>query len=167
LRNLTAVALGKEALMVKKPTAIPTSGRSAFKGARNDGDGNAIHNRVLLGMAAKECEVMLAKLVFVNFNCNRLHGVEARLPRWLLMSQDRMRNDILPLTQEFLSQMLGIRRASVSVAARILQRAGLIQYTRGHVSILNRAELENASCECYMVIQQQLENWRKESSNSR
>jgi Mn-dependent DtxR family transcriptional regulator len=78
------------------------------------------------------------------------------------MSQDRIHSEKLPLTQEFLSQMLGTRRASVSVAAAILQRAGLIQYNRGHVSVLNRAELENASCECYKVIQRQLENWRKE-----
>jgi len=79
------------------------------------------------------------------------------------MSQDRIRKDTLPLTQEFLSQMLGARRASVSVAAAILQRAGLIQYSRGHVSILNRAALEDACCECYKVIRQQLEKWRKES----
>jgi len=65
--------------------------------------------------------------------CNRLHSVETRLARWLLMSQDRIRKDILPLTQEFLSQMLGTRRASVSVAAAVLQRAGLIKYNRGHV----------------------------------
>jgi CRP-like cAMP-binding protein len=95
--------------------------------------------------------------------CNRLHGIEERLARWLLMSQDRIRKDILPLTQEFLAQMLGARRASVSVAAGILQRAGLIRYSRGHVTILNRAELENASCQCYKVIQQQLDNWQKES----
>jgi CRP-like cAMP-binding protein len=94
--------------------------------------------------------------------CNSLHEVDERLARWLLMSQDRIRKDILPLTQEFLSQMLGTRRASVSVAAAILQRAGLIHYHRGHVSILNRPELQNASCECYNAIQRQLENWRKE-----
>src|ERR1700733_1246696 len=85
---------------------------------------------------------------------NRLHDVEERLARWLLMSQDRIRSNELPLTQEFLSQMLGTRRSSVSVAAATLQGAGLIRYTRGHVSILNQAGLENASCECYKVIQQ-------------
>jgi CRP-like cAMP-binding protein len=95
--------------------------------------------------------------------CNRLHDVDERLARWLLMSQDRINSDELPLTQEFLSQMLGTRRSSVSLAAATLQRAGLIGYNRGHVSILNRAELENASCECYGVIQRQLEKWAKES----
>jgi CRP-like cAMP-binding protein len=80
--------------------------------------------------------------------CNRLHEVEERLARWLLMSQDRIRSDKLPLTQEFLSQMLGTRRSSVSVAATSLEQAGLIHQNRGHVSIINRAELENACCEC-------------------
>jgi CRP-like cAMP-binding protein len=94
--------------------------------------------------------------------CNRLHEMEQRLARWLLMSQDRIRKDTLPLTQEFLSQMLGTRRASVSVAAAILQRAGLIEYNRGHVSILNREGLKSASCECYGVITKQLDNWQKE-----
>jgi CRP-like cAMP-binding protein len=94
--------------------------------------------------------------------CNRLHDVEERLARWFLMSQDRIRSNELPLTQEFLSQMLGTRRSSVSVAATSLERAGLIHQNRGHVSIINRAELENACCECYGVIQQQLQRWGKE-----
>ena len=95
--------------------------------------------------------------------CNRLHEVDERLARWLLMSQDRILLEDLPLTQEFLAQMLGTRRASVSVAANILERADLIKLGRGHVSIRNRKGLEKASCECYGVIQRQLENWRKES----
>jgi CRP-like cAMP-binding protein len=95
--------------------------------------------------------------------CNRLHEVDERLARWLLMSQDRVRMKELPLTQEFLAQMLGTRRASVSVAASILERAGLIEHGRGHVSILDRKGLEEACCECYGVIKQQLENWKKES----
>jgi CRP-like cAMP-binding protein len=94
--------------------------------------------------------------------CNRLHEVDERLARWLLMSHDRIRLDVLPLTEEFLAQMLGTRRASVSVSASILQRAGLIQHGRGYVSILDRKGLEEACCECYGVINQQLENWRKE-----
>ena len=96
--------------------------------------------------------------------CNRLHEVNERLARWLLMSHDRIGKDILPLTQEFLAQMLGTRRASVSVSAEILQRAGLIHYNRGHVSIVNREALENASCECYKAIQKQLDQWQRESA---
>lgn len=93
--------------------------------------------------------------------CNRLHDVVHRLARWLLMSQDRMKSKFLPLTQEFLAQMLGTRRASVTVAARSLQKAGIIDYERGLVTILNRKRLEEASCECYGTIKQQLDNWQK------
>jgi CRP-like cAMP-binding protein len=255
--------------MVKKILPIRSSVTSALKGTRNDGDGNAVHNKILLGLPNKECDFILSKLILVDLRlhdllqeaggpirycyfpntamasilnvmddghsvevglaghegfvglpvvagfrssasrvvtqaqgnafrinaddmrealrkcpqlivsllrysqeatmevtqiaaCNRLHSVEERLARWLLMSQDRIGKDILPLTQEFLAQMLGTRRASVSVAAAILQRAGLIDYSRGRVSILNRDQLEKACCECYGVIQRQLHNWQKE-----
>jgi CRP-like cAMP-binding protein len=95
--------------------------------------------------------------------CNRLHEVDERLARWLLMCQDRMDSNVLPLTHEFLAQMLGTRRASVSVAATILQRAGLIRYNRGHVTVLSRRGLEKASCECYAALREHLENWKEES----
>ena len=95
--------------------------------------------------------------------CNRLHEVEERLARWLLMSQDRLGGNRVPLTQEFLAHMLGTRRASVTVAAGILQRAGLIKYTRGEVDVVNRPELEDASCECYQSMVVQSGNWEKES----
>jgi len=94
--------------------------------------------------------------------CNRLHEVEERLARWILMSQDRIESDNLPLTQEFLAQMLGSRRASVTVAAGILQKAGLISYTRGSVKILNRKKLEGAACDCYGIVQRQLKEWEAE-----
>jgi CRP-like cAMP-binding protein len=94
--------------------------------------------------------------------CNRLHSVEERLARWLLMSHDRIEKKTLPLTQEFLAQMLGVRRASVSVAAGILQKAGLIIYTRGSVSILSRARLEEVSCDCYGMIEHQKRTWLAE-----
>jgi CRP-like cAMP-binding protein len=94
--------------------------------------------------------------------CNRLHEVDERLARWLLMSQDRLGGDVVPLTQEFLAHMLGTRRASVTVAAGILQKAGLITYNRGSVRIDNRSDLEDAACECYTSIKQQTEKWEKE-----
>jgi CRP-like cAMP-binding protein len=94
--------------------------------------------------------------------CNRLHEVDERLARWLLMCQDRIHSDFVPLTQEFLAHMLGTRRASVTVAAGILQKAGLITYTRGHVKIVDRSRLEGATCECYAIMQQQDERWRNE-----
>ena len=92
--------------------------------------------------------------------CNRLHEVEERLTRWLLMSGDRAESNSLPLTQELLGQMLGARRSSVTVAAGILQKAGLIQYTRGNVTITDRQKLKQASCECYELIQNQIKLWR-------
>jgi len=95
--------------------------------------------------------------------CNRLHDVEERLARWILMTQDRIKTDNLPLTQEFLSQMLGTRRSSVTVSAGLLQKAGLISYTRGHVTILNRKRLEDAACECYGIVQKQLVDWDDET----
>lgn len=82
--------------------------------------------------------------------CNRLHDVEARCARWLLMTHDRVRQAArFPLTHEFLAIMLGVRRASVSVAAEALRRAGYIDYRRGIVTVTDRGGLETASCECY------------------
>jgi CRP-like cAMP-binding protein len=95
--------------------------------------------------------------------CNRVHEVDERLARWLLMSQDRVGETTFPLTQEFISHMLGTRRASVTVAAGILQKAGLINYSRGQVTIEDRAGLEAASCECYEGITHQIERWHKDS----
>ena len=97
--------------------------------------------------------------------CNRAHEVEERLARWLLMSQDRLGGDRIPLTQEFLAHMLGTRRASVTVAAGILQKAGLIKYTRGDVNVVSRAGLENASCECYQSMVRQSNNWEREAKD--
>ena len=96
--------------------------------------------------------------------CNRLHEVEERLARWLLMSQDRVGVSEFPLTQQFLAHMLGTRRASVTVAAGILQKAGLITYKRGQVKIENRGELENAACECYGHLNQQIKSWHNNSN---
>ena len=84
--------------------------------------------------------------------CNRIHDVEERAARWLLLTHDRVEGDEFPLTQEFLAQMLGVRRQAVNVAAGMLQQAGLISYVRGVVRILDRKGLEEASCECYAVI---------------
>ena len=91
--------------------------------------------------------------------CNRLHEVEERLARWLAMSADRVGTTSLALTQEVLGQMLGARRSSVTVAAGILQKAGLISYTRGDVKIVQRAKLEQAACECYGIMQRQVKVW--------
>jgi CRP-like cAMP-binding protein len=96
--------------------------------------------------------------------CNRLHEVNERLARWLLMSADRTGSHSIPLTQELLAQMLGTRRSSVTVAAGILQKAGLITHTRGDVQIIDRPNLEEASCECYGIMQRQIEEWQRDSA---
>ncbi|MEH2324538.1 MAG: Crp/Fnr family transcriptional regulator [Nostoc sp.] len=85
--------------------------------------------------------------------CNRLHKLEARLARWLLTVSDRLESEEFPLTQEFISQMLGVRRAGVTEAANILSEAGTISYHRGQINILNREALEKTSCECYQIIE--------------
>ena len=87
-----------------------------------------------------------------NAACNRLHPIAERLARWLLTCHDRVRSDFMPLTHEFLSQMLGAPRTTVTLAAGMLQEAGLIDYTRGHVTIKTRSGLEKATCECYGVV---------------
>ncbi len=84
--------------------------------------------------------------------CNSLHSVEERMCRWLLMTQDRVGQDEFPLTQEFLGQMLAVRRPTVSMAASILQKAGLICYSRGKITILNREGLKDSCCECYAIV---------------
>lgn len=85
--------------------------------------------------------------------CNTFHSVKERFCRWLLMTHDRARSDQFPLTHALLAQMLGVRRASVSDVASKLQKAGLIRYTHGKMTIVDRAGLEAASCECYHAVQ--------------
>ena len=89
--------------------------------------------------------------------CNASHPVEGRLARWLLRARDLSADDVLPFTQEFLSQMLGVRRSSVSAVANTLQNAGLIKYSRGRIEITNIDGLRDASCECYSTVRAQHE----------
>jgi len=84
--------------------------------------------------------------------CNAMHELEERLSRWLLQSRDLLKSDTLPLTQEFLSQMLGVQRSSVTMVARKLQEAGLIKYRRGRIHVLDLEGLDESSCECYGAI---------------
>jgi len=84
--------------------------------------------------------------------CNRLHSIEQRLARWLLLTQDRVGRDEFVLTQDFLSRMLGVRRAGVSVAANTLRQAQLIDYRRGIIVVMDRKGLEKYSCECYRIV---------------
>lgn len=97
--------------------------------------------------------------------CNRLHEVDRQLARWLVMAHDRLEQPTVPLTQEVISRALGSRRATVTEAAGMLQRNGLITYTRGRLTIRNRQGLEAATCECYQGMSRQLRKWRHESRN--
>jgi CRP-like cAMP-binding protein len=90
--------------------------------------------------------------------CNRLHGAEERLARWLLMAQDRTQSEVLNFTQEFLAMMLGARRTTVTLIAGSLQRANLIEYSRGRVKILDRENLKSAACDCYKITKALLTN---------
>jgi len=86
--------------------------------------------------------------------CNRLHNIQQRLSRWLLMTQDRVHSGVLPISHDFVATMMGTDRSTVSLAASVLQTKGIIEYARGAVKIVNRRKLEESSCECYDVIQQ-------------
>jgi CRP-like cAMP-binding protein len=112
--------------------------------------------------ALKECPVavqLLQRYALVliergaqNAACNQHHTVEERMSRWLLETADRAGRGEFKITQEFLAEMLGVRRQTVNLTARLLQQAGLIAYRRGRVTILDRAALEQASCECYRLM---------------
>ena len=125
----------------------------------------AAHSDVLRDLMLRYNEVMLAQTQQAAA-CNILHDVAARLCRWLLHTHDRMDGDIVPLTQEFLAEMLGVRRTTVTIVARVLQSAGMIRYRRGHIHVLNRSALEDGACECYGVVRQLMDeflpNGRKE-----
>ena len=87
--------------------------------------------------------------------CNRHHSLDQQLCRWLLLSLDRLQGDELVMTQELIANMLGVRREGVTESALKLQRAGLISYSRGHITVLDRAGLERRSCECYAVVKKE------------
>jgi CRP-like cAMP-binding protein len=109
---------------------------------------------------------VLMMMVQQSAGCNALHGLQSRLCRWLLQTRDRNDSDRLPLTQEYLSQMLGVRRTTLNLIARDLQDAGLIRYRRGKIDILDRSALEARACECYAVIKRRSEEFLSESQEA-
>ncbi len=106
-----------------------------------------IHARIL--EVVQEQSATVAQIA----GCNRLHSAEQRLARWLLMAQDRTGSDVLAFTQEYLAEMIGTQRSTVTVIAGGLQRRGLIRYSRGRIRLVDRPGLEAASCDCYSIIQ--------------
>lgn len=99
----------------------------------------------------------LVNMLAQNSACNRTHGTEDRLARWLLLTQDRVHDASFPLTQEFIAAMLGVSRPTVSTTASILQKAGFITYVRGQITVIDRAGLEGASCECYRIVRREFD----------
>ena len=89
--------------------------------------------------------------------CNRHHSVEQQLCRWLLMSLDRLATNELTMTQELIANMLGVRREGVTESAGKLQKLGLVEYSRGHIKVLDRPALEAHACECYQVVKKEFE----------
>ena len=125
-----------------------------------------ISSRDLMGEFRKNGELnrMILRFVHSMFTqvaqtaaCNRLHTLDQRLARWLLMTHDRTDGEEFPLTQDFLSRMLGVRRAGVSVAANSLRQSGLIDYHRGDIRVIDRDGLEAVSCECYKIVKDEYE----------
>jgi CRP-like cAMP-binding protein len=107
-----------------------------------------------LQMMLSRYAVVQGMQVAQTAGCNRLHDIQQRLSRWLLMTQDRVDSKSLPITHDFLATMLGTDRPSVSLAAGVLQRKKVIEYTRGAVKIVNRNKLQDSACECYGITQQ-------------
>jgi CRP-like cAMP-binding protein len=103
-------------------------------------------------------EVLLAQ-VQQAAACNAFHEAEQRLARWLLQTRDRIDTDTIPLTQEFLAQMLGVRRTTVTIIAHALQERGLLRYRRGQIEITDRQGLERVSCECYETVRKQIDEY--------
>jgi CRP-like cAMP-binding protein len=111
----------------------------------------ASQSAAIRGLILENSETMLAQSQRTTA-CNTAHNLPERLARWLLQTQDRVGRDTLPLTQEFLAEMLGVRRTSVTLVAQQLQNAGAIQTLRGRIKVLDRHKLEDLACECYEII---------------
>jgi CRP-like cAMP-binding protein len=110
-----------------------------------------LHRQGALASLVERYTLAFFSQVSQQVACNGLHSVEQRCARWLLLTHDRVGTDEFPMTHEFLAQMLGVRRASVTVTAGTLQRAGFVEFSRGRVAVVDRAGLEGAACECYGV----------------
>jgi CRP-like cAMP-binding protein len=161
-KTAEAGIVGKEGF-TGTPAAVGLSGSPLQAVVQIAGDGFRVEVGALQNSleSAPHLQLMLSRYAAVRgmqvaqtAACNRLHDIEQRLARWLLMTQDRVDSGSLPITHDFLATMLGTDRPTVSLAAGVLQRKKLIEYTRGAVKIVNRNKLEDAACECYGIIQQ-------------
>jgi CRP-like cAMP-binding protein len=131
-------------VIVQLPGTAAWLSASQFHAAANG-------NQAIRDLVVRYSDMLLAQ-VQQSVACNVLHSMEARLCRWLLQAHDCMDGNDIPLTQEFLGQMLGVRRTTVTIAAQLLQSGGLIRYRRGHIQILDHPALAELSCECYAIV---------------
>jgi CRP-like cAMP-binding protein len=146
----TLAAVGLTRSPFRAVVQITGNGLRVEVGALQNSLESASHLQFILGRYAAIRGMQVAQTAA----CNRLHDIGQRLARWLLMTQDRVDSGSLPITHDFLATMLGTDRPTVSLAAGVLQKKKLIEYTRGAVKIVNRKKLEDSACECYRVIQQ-------------
>ena len=148
-----SAGLGARTTMTRAVVQLPGTAAwisaSLFHAAANQ-------SQVIRDLIVRYNDLLLAQIQ-QSVACNALHGLEARLCRWLLQTYDCTDGNVIPLTQEFLGQMLGVRRTTVTTAARLLQGAGLIRYRRGLIQILDRPALEATACECYAVIRHKID----------
>ena len=157
-RSVEVATVGKEGF-VGAPLAAGINRSPYHAWTRIPGVGLGVRADVLQGICTPTLIHLLNRYAQVQClqvmqlaACNRLHKIEQRLALWLLMNQDRVDSGVLPLTHNYLAQMLGRGRPSISIAANILRDAGTIRYARGNVTILNRKSLRKAACDCYTVI---------------
>jgi CRP-like cAMP-binding protein len=145
-----SAGLGASTAMAR--AVVQLSGTAAWLSASHF-HAAALQSQAIRDLIVRYNDLLLAQ-VQQSVACNALHALEARLCRWLLQTHDCADGNIIPLTQESLGQTLGVRRTTVTIAARLLQEAGLIRYRRGHIQIVDRASLEGIACECYGVVRQ-------------
>jgi CRP-like cAMP-binding protein len=151
-----------EGLHLLGPARMPTSAFLQFEGTAlrilfTELEKEFLHSEHLHSyiLESVQCHNLVLNQIAA---CHRLHAVEGRLARWLLMVEDRTRSNSFVITQEFLAQMLGTRRTAVTLTAGRLQRAGLIEYRRAHIRILDRPKLERLACECYPIARDLIAN---------
>jgi len=160
-RAVEAATIGREGAI---GGIVSAGNKPAFARALVQIGGTALKMETLALEAAKErssiirdlfsryADTLLAQTM-QSVACNALHPIDARLCRWLLTAHDRVESDEIPLTQEYLAEMLGVQRTTVSGVARVLQEKGLIAYSRGRMVILDRSAIEQCACECYHAVQ--------------
>ena len=155
--------VGGDGCLVGVPWAVGLSRGRLQEVGQISGDGFRVEVEALQKTleSAPHIQMLLSRFAVVQgmqvaqtAACNRLHEIEQRLARWLLMAQDRVDSEVLAITHDFLATMLGTNRSSVSLAAATLRRKNLIRYTPGAVTIVNRKKLEARACECYGIMQQ-------------